>query len=136
MTQQLVLGEHYPINEIKNATVQNNGIVQPKPQENAYTTFIREVQSCIGAKVDGIAKSETLSKTVTVSAKKNNKHAVIRPIQKYLYSLGYTEVGEADGIAGSKFTKAVKHFQKDNGCVQDGEITAKCLTWKKLLKLA
>jgi peptidoglycan hydrolase-like protein with peptidoglycan-binding domain len=47
--------------------------------------------------------------------------------------LGYTEVGEADGIAGAKFTSAVAHFQQDNGCYVDGEITAKNKTWKKLL---
>ena len=89
-----------------------------------------------GATVDKIAGPETLSKTVTVSKTKNNRHAVVKPIQKYLYLLGYTEVGEADGIAGIKFDTAVKHFQRDNGCVADGEITARNKTWKKLLKLA
>ena len=97
------------------------------------STFINQVQKACGAKVDGVAGSETLNKTVTVSATKNRRHAVVAPIQKRLYSLGYTEVGAADGIAGSKFTSAVKHFQKDNGCFVDGEITAKKTTWRKLL---
>lgn len=98
--------------------------------------FIMDVQEAIGAKVDGIAGSETIGKTVTVSSKKNRKHAVVEPIQKRLYALGYTEVGEADGIAGPKFTKAVKNFQKANGCFTDGEITAQNLTWRKLLGMA
>jgi peptidoglycan hydrolase-like protein with peptidoglycan-binding domain len=54
-------------------------------------------------------------------------------VQKRLIALGYTEVGEADGIAGAKFTSALAHFQQDNGCWVDGVITAKNKTWKKLL---
>lgn len=95
--------------------------------------FVRQVQSAIGAAVDGIAGPETLSKTPTVSALVNSSHKMVAVLQKRLYALGYTQVGEADGIAGPKFTDAVKAFQKDNGCVSDGEITAGNLTWKKLL---
>ena len=47
--------------------------------------------------------------------------------------LGYPEVGEADGIAGPKFTAAVCAFQKAHKCWVDGEITARNKTWKKLL---
>ena len=96
------------------------------------TQFIKDVQSAIGAKVDGIAGKETLSKTVTVSKTKNNRHAVVKPIQKYLNTLGFS-CGVEDGIAGAKFDAAVKAYQKTNGCVADGEITAQKLTWKKLL---
>lgn len=108
-----------------------------KVKTNIYskTQFIKDVQSAIGAKVDGIAGNETLLKTVTVSKSKNNKHAVVKVIQKYLNALGYN-CGTADGIAGSKFDSAVKAYQKANGCVSDGEITAKGKTWKKLLGLA
>ena len=104
-------------------------------KETTYTQkqFIKDVQKACGAAVDGIAGTETLSKTVTLSASKNRKHAAVKPVQKYLYALGYTQVGTADGIAGDKFTKAVKAFQKDKGCVVDGEITAGKTTWKKLL---
>ena len=101
-----------------------------------FKQFVKDVQKACGASVDGIPGPETLSKTVTVSAKKNSKHAVVKPIQKRLAVLGYSEVGTADGVAGPKFTKAVKHFQKDNACVADGEVTAKNKTWKKLLGLA
>lgn len=95
--------------------------------------FVREVQSAIGAGVDGIPGPETLSKTVTVSQQKNSTHPVVAPIQRRLATLGYTDVGEADGIAGVKFTAAVTAFQKDNHCWVDGEITAGNKTWKKLL---
>ena len=104
-------------------------------RDKAYTTFVKGVQSALGAKVDGIAGSETLKKTITVSAKKNNRHKVVKVIQVYLNSLGYN-CGTADGVAGAKFTSAVKAFQRANGCTPDGEITGRNKTWKKLLKLA
>ena len=102
---------------------------------NQYTLeqFVKDIQKACGASVDGIAGKETLNKTVTLSVTKNRKHAAVKPVQKRLYVLGYTEVGEADGIAGSKFTQAVKRFQKDNGCWVDGEITKGNNTWRKLL---
>ena len=105
-----------------------------KPKES-YTLnqFVKDVQKACGASVDGIAGPETLSKTVTLSAKKNRSHKAVLAVQKRLIALGYVEVGAADGIAGAKFTSAVAHFQQDNGCWVDGVITAKNKTWKKLL---
>lgn len=105
-------------------------------EEYSLEQFIGDVQKACGAKADGIAGPETLSKTVTLSARKNRAHKAVLAVQKRLLALGYTEVGEADGIAGAKFTAAVKRFQKDNGCTVDGEITAKNKTWKKLLGMA
>lgn len=115
-----------------NLTTTSNG-----ETSSTYTLkdFIKEIQASIGAKVDGIAGPETLSKTITVSASKNSRHAVVRPLQKRLNALGYN-CGTADGIAGAKFTLAVKEYQKANKCVADGEITAKNTTWKKLLNMA
>lgn len=109
--------------------------VEKKNTEIQYTLkqFVRDVQEAIGAEVDGIAGPETLSKTVTVSERKNSRHPVVKAIQKRLYALGYKVVGQADGIAGSKFDLAVIQFQTDNRCWVDGEITAKNKTWKKLL---
>lgn len=98
------------------------------------TQFIKDVQAAIGAKADGIADSETLSKTITVSRSKNNRHAVVKPIQKYLNAQGYP-AGNVDGIAGAKFDAAIKAYQKAKGCIADGEITAKKNTWKSLLGL-
>ena len=97
--------------------------------------FIRGVQTAIGAAVDGIAGPETLSKTPTVSAAKNRTHPVVEILQKRLYDLGYRQVGAADGITGPKFDAAVKAFQKDHGCVIDGELTAGQKTWRKILGL-
>jgi N-acetylmuramoyl-L-alanine amidase len=124
----------------KAAGLKKKTVVKPtvKPvTDNKYDfkTFVCDVQKAIGAGVDGIPGPETLSKTPTVSARKNNKHAVVKPIQKRLLALGYAEIGVADGIAGPKFTSAVAHFQQDNNDYVDGVITARNKTWKKLLNL-
>lgn len=110
----------------------------PKIEDNSYTLkqFVTDVQKACGAGVDGKAGPETLSKTVTLSAKTNRTHAAVKAVQKRLAALGYIEVGTADGVAGAKFTSAVAHFQLDNECTADGEITAKNKTWKKLLGMA
>ncbi len=107
----------------------------PKKTTYSLTQFVKDVQKATGAAVDGIAGKETLSKTVTVSAKVNNKHAVVKAIQKRLNALGF-DCGTVDGIAGAKFTAAVIKYQTANKCVADGEITAKNKTWKKLLGMA
>lgn len=96
------------------------------------TQFIMDVQSATGSRVDGKAGSETIRNTVTVSASKNRKHLVVKPIQKRLNALGYN-CGTVDGIAGKKFEMAVKSYQKAHGCVSDGEITARKKTWKSIL---
>ena len=98
--------------------------------------FIRDVQKAFGITVDGLAGPETINSTITLSAVLNCKHEVIRAVQRRLAALGYTSVGKIDGIAGVRFTQAVKEFQKKNGCIVDGEITARGKTWKKLLGIA
>lgn len=104
-----------------------------KKEDTSLVTFVKNIQKACGAAVDGIAGPETLSKTVTLSAKYNKRHAAVKFVQQRLFDLGYTEVGVADGEAGPKFTSAVAHFQLDNGCVADGIISARNKTWKKLL---
>lgn len=104
-----------------------------KPSGYTLEAFVRDIQQATGSKVDGIAGPETLANTLTLSAVLNHKHPAVYYVQRRLKALGYTEVGTVDGIAGGKFTTAVKHFQKDNGCAADGEITARNATWKKLL---
>ena len=116
----------------KVAGLKKKNVTEPT-SDYTLVQFIKNVQKTCSAYVDGIAGPETISKTVTLSESKNRTHAAVKPVQKRLYALGYTEVGEADGIAGPKFTKAVKKFQVDNGCWTDGEITAKNKTWRKLL---
>lgn len=96
------------------------------------TQFIKDVQSAIGANVDGKVGKETLSKLVTVSRYKNNKHAVVKPLQKYLNSLGF-DCGTVDGCAGAKFDSAAKAWAKANGCTADGEFTKGQKSWSKIL---
>lgn len=115
---------------------EEGAVADPAPAEPipySLALFVKDVQQACGASVDGIAGPETLSKTVTLSASKNRRHAAVLAVQKRLNALGYTEAGEADGIAGAKFTQAVKRFQKDHGCVADGEITKGNKTWRMLL---
>lgn len=107
--------------------------VEPAPEEYTQEQFIRQVQKAIGAAVDGVVGPETISKTVTVSEDQNENHPVVKPIQRWLTALGYTQVGKVDGYTGPKFTAAVKAFQADNDCWRDGIITAKNKTWRKLL---
>ena len=103
--------------------------------ESVYSRkqFVTDVQKACAAKVNGIPGDETISKTVTVSEKINCTHAVVVPLQKRLYALGYTDVGEADGVAGPLFTKAVRKLQNNIGAIVDGEVTAGCKTWRYLL---
>lgn len=110
---------------------------EEKTAEPTYSLvqFVMDVQAVTGSEVDGIAGTETIGNTPTVSEYINRKHPVVVPIQKRLSALGYTQVGEPDGVAGPKFSAAVLAFQKDNQCWQDGEITAKNKTWRKLLEM-
>lgn len=101
-----------------------------------HEDFVREVQMCIGAGIDGKAGNQTLSKTVTVSRTKNRKHNVVLPLQKKLRSMGlYTD--KLDKSAGKNFDAAVRAYQKQVVKLNkpDGEITAKGRSWKTLLKL-
>ena len=98
------------------------------------TQFIKDVQKATGAKVDGIAGKETLSKTVTISAKVNSKHAVVKAVQKRLNALGF-DCGAVDGEVGKKTTAAIKAYQKVKKCEVDGEITARHKTWQHLLEI-
>lgn len=111
----------------------------PSPEPSySYIQFVKDVQVAEGQTgkwIDGIAGNRTLELTPTISRYKNDRNACVKPVQKYLYYLGYKDVGRADGIAGVKFDTAVKQFQRDNGCVVDGELTSKKKTWKKLLKI-
>lgn len=106
-------------------------------ETESYTLeqFVRDVQAATGSAVDGIAGPETLRNTVTVSASVNRTHPVVKALQKRIYTLGYTRVGEADGVAGPKFREAVIAFQEDNSCAADGEVTARNKTWRKLLEM-
>ncbi len=107
--------------------------IEPETDEYSLERFIRDVQGVTGSVVDGIAGPETIGNTPTISRYINDDHPVVKFVQKRLETLGYTQVGEIDGVAGPKFDSAMKAFQHDNGCVVDGEATRKMKTWRKLL---
>lgn len=98
------------------------------------TTWIKNVQKKLGAKVDGIAGAETLSKTIKLSKWTNSKHSVVKQVQNRLKSLGYN-CGESDGVYGEKTEAAVKLLQKDIGIKEEGWIGKGQTTWKVLLGL-
>lgn len=110
-----------------------------EPVDN-YTAadFIKDLKAIFNVTPINKTPNKTLlTKTVTLSTKTNRTHRAVRVVQKRLYKLGYTEIGEPDGVAGEKFTKAVKNYQKKVVGLSnpDGIITAGCGTWKKLLGL-
>ena len=93
---------------------------------------IKNIQKALGVEGTTVDTQKILAKTITVSKAKNNRSAVVKPLQELLTLLGY-DCGKADGVAGSSFDKAVRKYQKDNNLVCDGEITARGNTWRKLL---
>ena len=104
--------------------------------EYLQADFVREVQMCTGAGIDGKAGPVTLSKTVTVSRTKNNCHHVVLPLQKRLRYHGFYE-GGLDGIAGPLFEAAVNRYQTQvlGYGKADGEVTAGKTMWQSLLEL-
>ena len=114
------------------ANIRQHGIVTDGGYPQA--DFVREVQMCTGAGIDGQAGSETLKKTITVSQRKNNKHNVVLPLQKALKKCGmYT--GELDRSTGPKFKAAVDTYQRTvcGSSRSDGEVTAGQRMWRSLL---
>lgn len=96
------------------------------------TSFIEDVQAALGVSVTGKYNAKTLAATVTISPYRNRTHPVVKVLQKRYKELGY-DVGTIDGIAGAKFAAATRAYQKNNGCVADGILTAGAKTWKALL---
>lgn len=92
--------------------------------------FIKDVQSAIGVKVDGIVGVKTLSALPLISKNKNTKHKVVKPLQKYLNIIGCS-CGAVDGEFGEKTASAVKKFQQAKKLTVDGVVGQN--TWKKLL---
>lgn len=105
-----------------------------KTGEYRHEDFVREVQMCIRAGIDGKAGKQTLSKTIAISRAKNSKHNVVLPIQKLLKQCGFY-TGELDKSAGPRFDTAVRTYQTRVVKLQhpDGEITAKGRSWRAML---
>lgn len=107
----------------------------PAAAGSVYTKkqFIKDIQKSTGAKVDGIAGPETLSKARTLSCNTNSRHASVKYLQKYLNAAGYS-CGAADCIFGPKTKQAVMGYQKKKGLAVDGIVGKN--TWKSLFGLA
>lgn len=116
------------------AVVASTSTTSTTTSSNTYTKtqFIKNVQSAIRVTVDGIVGVKTLAALPTVSKSKNRKHAVVKHLQKYLNTIGYS-CGVEDGIAGSKFHSAIKTYQKTNNLTSDGIVGKN--TWKKLFDI-
>ena len=105
----------------------------PSVSSDAYTKkqCVKDIQKTLGGlTVDGICGVKALAKLPTISKKTNNRHAIVKYVQKYLNAQNYN-CGVEDGICGAKFDAAVKAFQKANGLEVDGIIGKN--SWKKLL---
>lgn len=115
-----------------------NALPEVEEVETTQEEFVRNVQAVLGVAENGIADGNLIDRTITVSQKVNKNHAIVTPLERYLKLLGYYlgEIEEDNGknpSFGTGMKDAVKKFQKDNGCVSDGEITARNKTWHKLL---
>ena len=109
---------------------------------SSYTRakFIKDVNAILGTKT----ASSALAKTITISSATNKHHKLVTPLERYMKSLGYYDGDiEADKKQtpsfGSGMTAAIKEYQKNvvkaTSKNQDGVISAKGATWKKLLNV-
>ena len=109
---------------------------------SSYTRakFIKDVNAILGTKT----ASSALAKTITISSATNKHHKLVTPLERYMKSLGYYDGDiEADKKQtpsfGSGMTAAIKEYQKNvvkaTTKNQDGVISAKGATWKKLLNV-
>lgn len=133
------------LNKVKtvyNKATSNKKEEPKKETSSKYTQakFIKDVNSILGTK----SAKAALEKTVTISASTNKSHKLVTPLERYMKELGYyTGSIEADNgktpIFGSGMTAAIKKYQKNvvkaTAKNQDGVITAKAATWKKLLNV-
>lgn len=129
-------GDNYPIDEIRD--------VDPAPSSDyTFEDFVIDVQIAEGQTgkwIDGIVGRKTFELTPTVSTSFNRYHSIVTPLERWLKVLGYyngvieEDEGE-DPEFGSGMEEAVINYQRDNKCVDDGEITARQKTWKCLLQL-
>lgn len=90
--------------------------------------WIKKLQSAIGAKVDGIAGNETLSKSPLLKYKSTGQVVIL--YQEMLNDLSIS-CGSADGIFGTKTKNATIAYQQNKGLVADGIVGKK--TWGKIL---
>lgn len=108
--------------------------------EYGIANFVKDSREVWGVAATSSAK-EIVEKSVTVSVRMNNSHNIVTPLEKYMKSLGYyTGKVEADNGGkpefGNGMKKAIILYQanvvKAAVRYQDGELTSKGATWKKL----
>lgn len=75
----------------------------------------------------------TLTADALPTLRKAASGAYVQMLQNKLLSLGYDELGAADGKFGNKTEGAVRAFQENNGLKVDGIVGQQ--TWKTLLRL-
>lgn len=114
-----------------------NGYTELPADNGTFTyslnDFVKDVKTALNAKT----AEQALSKTVTLSEKKNPNHILVLYVQKRLKALGYY-TGVPDREFGPLTTKAVNAYQKEvlKYKTLDGEITKKAKMWKSLMGLA
>lgn len=108
--------------------------VAPEKEQYPFYEFVQDVQKALELPATGVPDADTLASTITISQKKNHMHCLVFVLQKYFNSIGY-DCGNVDGFAGPMFTSAVKQYQKEHGCISNGEIASCQQTWKSLLQL-
>jgi len=117
------------------------------PRGKAIATTYSQAQFI--ADVESILQVSTVSaafnKTVEISKTKNKHHALVTPLERYMKAIGYySGTVEADEgktpSFGNGMHNAVINYQKNvvksTGKNVDGILSAKGLTWKKLLGLS
>lgn len=109
-------------------------------KDNKYT--IDNLRADFKAILDATSNKDSLDKTVTISVTKNKNHKLVTPLERYMKTLGYytgkIEVDEGKTPCfGNGMESAIKKYQKEvvNAIpkYQDGILTAKGATYKKLL---
>lgn len=122
-------------NRTENPTVAGNVIMKEEEElsKNEYTrVIIGCLELAMNKEITGTKKNRLYAILPTVSKTKNRKHAVVAVVQSYLNHCGF-DCGKVDGIAGDKFDSGLKSWQRTNGCVPDGELTAGKRSWRIML---
>ena len=133
----------YDVKKNTTATVAKTTTTTTNTTTTKYsqTQFIKDVCSILGVST----AKKAFDKTITISKGKNKNHKLVTPLERYMKALGYYAGAiEADSKKtpdfGGGMESAIKKYQekvvKAEPKNQDGIITAKAATWKKLLGLS
>lgn len=116
---------------------------EPEPVYRKYTQYDFITDVCKILKVN--SAKDAFERTITISKNTNNKHALVTPLERYMKALEYYNGSiEADDgkrpLFGSGMEAAIKKYQKEivkaKEKNQDGIVSKKQATWKKLLGLS